>query len=239
MIGHMLDLGLTDYPDACHVQVKAHQARVENRIGDVLLLTEHRPVYTLGRTARAEHVGEGWARGVINGIPVHASDRGGSVTYHGPGQMVGYPILKLRDYCEGPKAYVARLEEAVIRALAGLGMPSGRRNGTPGVWVADRKIAAVGVRISRGVTRHGFALNVVNDLRPFSAIVPCGLASCGVTSVAQEAGFPVDFEQVRRAMARAFQEVFGLVFTDARAGEFWAYPDAGVRDALCAGNGGL
>ena len=238
MIGHMLDLGLTDYPDACRFQVKAHQARVENRIGDVLLLTEHRPVYTLGRTAREEHVGEGWARGVINGIPVHASDRGGSVTYHGPGQVVGYPILKLRDYCEGPKAYVARLEEAVIRALVWLGVPSGRRNGTPGVWVADRKIATVGVRISRGVTRHGFALNVVNDLRPFSAIVPCGLAGCGVTSVTQETVYSVDVVQVQRALAGAFQEVFGLVLADARAEEFLAYPDAGVRDALCAGNGG-
>lgn len=238
MIGHMLDLGLTDYPDACRFQVKVHQARVEDRIGDVLLLTEHRPVYTLGRTARAEHVGEGWARGVINGIPVHASDRGGSVTYHGPGQMVGYPILKLRDYCEGPKAYVARLEEGVIRALAELGVLSGRRNGTPGVWVADRKIAAVGVRISRGVTRHGFALNVVNDLRPFSAIIPCGLAGCGVTSVAQETASTADFEQVRRAVVRAFQEVFNLALAEAHVTEILAHSEAEAADALCTGNGG-
>jgi len=239
VIGHVLDLGLTDYQDACRLQLNAHQARVEDRIGDALLLTEHLPVYTLGRTARAEHVGGGGARGAINGIPVHASDRGGSVTYHGPGQVVGYPILKLRDYCAGPKAYVARLEETVIRALAGLGVPSGRRSGMPGVWVVDRKIAAVGVRISRGVTRHGFALNVVNDLTPFSAIVPCGLAGFGVTSVAQEAGSStVGFDQALRAVLRAFQEVFGLALAEARVTEIFAHSEVGAADAPCAGNGG-
>ncbi len=238
MIGHVLDLGLTDYQDACRLQVNVHQARAEDRIGDALLLTEHLPVYTLGRTARAAHVGEGGARGAINGIPVHASDRGGSVTYHGPGQVVGYPILKLRDYCAGPKAYVARLEETVIRALAELGVPSGRRSGMPGVWVDDCKIAAVGVRISRGVTRHGFALNVVNDLSPFSAIVPCGLAGCGVTSVAQETGSTVGFAQALRAVVRAFQDVFGLALADARVTEVCAHWGVGATDAPCAGNGG-
>lgn len=226
MIGHVFDLGLTAYQDACRLQLKAHQARVEDRMEDAFLLTEHLPVYTLGRTARAEHVGEGGARGVINGIPVHVSDRGGSVTYHGPGQMVGYPILKLRDYCAGPKAYVARLEETVIRALAVLGVSSGRRSGMPGVWVADRKIAAVGVRISRGVTRHGFALNVVNDLGPFSAIVPCGLAGWGVTSMARETGSTVGFEQARRAVVRAFEEVFGLALVEARVAEMVGHLEA-------------
>jgi lipoate-protein ligase B len=238
MIGHVLDLGLTDYQDACRLQLNVHRARAEDRIGDALLLTEHLPVYTLGRTARAEHVGEGETRGAINGIPVHASDRGGSVTYHGPGQVVGYPILKLRDYCAGPKAYIARLEETVIRALAEFEISSGRRSGMPGVWVADRKIAAVGVRISRGVTRHGFALNVVNDLSPFSAIVPCGLAGCGVTSVAQETGSVVGFDQALRAVVRAFQEVFGLALTETRVTEIFAHAEVGAADAPCAGNGG-
>ena len=238
MIGHVLDLGLTDYQDVCRLQLNVHQARAEDLIGDALLLTEHLPVYTLGRTARTEHVCEGEARGAINGIPVHASDRGGSVTYHGPGQVVGYPILKLRDYCAGPKAYVARLEETVIRALAELGVPSGRRSGMPGVWVEDRKIAAVGVRISRGVTRHGFALNVVNDLSPFSAIVPCGLAGCGVTSVAQETGSVVGFDQALRAVVRAFQEVFGLALAETRVTEIFAHAEAGAADAPCTGNGG-
>ncbi len=234
MIGHVLDLGLTDYREACRLQMDFHQARAEDLIGDTLLVTEHFPVYTLGRTARAEHVGEGWTRGVINSIPVYASDRGGSVTYHGPGQLVGYPILKLRDHCAGPKAYVARLEETLIRALAGFGVLSGRRSGTPGVWVDDRKIAAVGVRIAQGVTRHGFALNVVNDLTPFSAIVPCGLAGCRVTSVANETDSAVGPDQARRAVVQAFQEVFG----ERNVAEFFASTGAGPAGSACVGNGG-
>ncbi|HZC68194.1 MAG TPA: lipoyl(octanoyl) transferase LipB, partial [Nitrospirales bacterium] len=148
MIGHLFALGLTDYQEASHLQVALHRARVQDVIGDTLLLTEHLPVYTLGRTTRPEHVGEGWARGIINGIPVLSADRGGSVTYHGPGQLVGYPILRLRTYCAGPKAYVSCLEEVLIQALDALGVPAGRRAGMPGVWAGDRKIAAVGVRIS-------------------------------------------------------------------------------------------
>jgi len=221
LIGRVLDLGLTDYQETCRLQMAAHQARVENLIGDTLLVTEHFPVYTLGRTARAEHVGEGWTCGVINGIPVYASDRGGSVTYHGPGQLVGYPILTLRDHCAGPKAYVARLEETLIRALAAVGVSSGRRSGTPGVWVDDRKIAAVGVRIAQGVTRHGFALNVVNDLTPFSAVVPCGLAGCSVTSVANATDSAVGFDQARRAVVQAFQEVFGFALAEGNVAELF------------------
>ena len=200
-------------------------------IGDVLILTEHLPVYTLGRTSRVEHVGEGWERGLINGIPVCPSDRGGSVTYHAPGQLIGYPILKLHTYCSGPKAYMALLEEVLIRALATFGLASVRRQGMPGVWVgtvgvsagpppagkADRKIAALGVRISQGVTRHGFALNVVNDLTPFSAIVPCGLAGWGVTSVARETGTTVGLDQLSNAVTQAFQAVFGIALVEAES----------------------
>ena len=129
MIGHLFDLGLTDYQESSRLQVALHQARVQDVIGDTLLLAEHLPVYTLGRTTRPEHVGKGWARGRINGIPVLSTDRGGSVTYHGPGQLVGYPILRLRTYCAGPKAYVNCLEEVLIRALDTLGVPAGRQIG--------------------------------------------------------------------------------------------------------------
>jgi len=222
VIGHLLDLGLTDYREASHLQVALHQARVQDAIGDTLLLTEHLPVYTLGRTTRREHVGEGWARGVINGIPVLSADRGGSATYHGPGQLVGYPILSLRTYCAGPKAYVNCLEEALIRALYTLGVPAGRRSGMPGVWVGDRKIAALGVRISQGVTRHGFALNVVNDLSPFAAIVPCGLAGVGMTSVVLATGAALELEAVGQAVVGAFQEVFGLALQKERVAEWLA-----------------
>lgn len=214
--GRLLELGLTDYQEACAIQMDLHQARVEEAIGDTLILTEHLPVYTLGRTAREQHVGDGWRRGAINGIPVCVSDRGGSVTYHGPGQLVGYPIVRLRDHCQGPKAYMNRLEEIVIRALKAFGLASGRRQGMPGVWIGDRKIAAVGVRISRGVTRHGFALNVVNDLAPFSAIVPCGLHGLGVTSISRELGAPVGLDRAMKAVVEAVQDVFGLALLEAR-----------------------
>ena len=222
MIGHLFDLGLTDYQEASLLQVALHQARVQDVIGDTLLLTEHLPVYTLGRTTCPEHVGEGWVRGMINGIPVLSADRGGSVTYHGPGQLVGYPILRLRTYCAGPKAYVNRLEEVLIRTLETLGVPAGRRAGTPGVWVGERKIAAVGVRISQGVTRHGFALNVVNDLSPFAAIVPCGLAEAGMTSVTLATGAVLELEAVGWVVVGAFQEVFGLALQKERVAEWLA-----------------
>ena len=238
MIGHLLDLGLTDYQESARLQVALHQARVQDVIGDTLLLTEHLPVYTLGRTTRPEHVGEGWARGRINGIPVLSTDRGGSVTYHGPGQLVGYPILRLRPYCAGPKAYVNCLEEVLIRALDALGVPAGRRAGMPGVWVGDRKVAAVGVRISQGVTRHGFALNVVNDLSPFAAIVPCGLAGAGMTSVTLLTGTALELETVGRTVVWAFQEVFELALQKGRVGEWLTSSGARPVAVGCASGKG-
>jgi lipoate-protein ligase B len=238
VIGHLLDLGLTDYREASRLQVALHQARVQDAIGDTLLLTEHLPVYTLGRTARPEHVGEGWARGVINGIPVLSADRGGSATYHGPGQLVGYPMLRLRTYCAGPKAYVNCLEEVLIRALYTLGVPAGRRAGMPGVWVGDRKIAAVGVRISQGLTRHGFALNVVNDLSPFAAIVPCGLAGTGMTSVALATSAALELEAAGQAVVGAFQEVFGLALQKERVAEWLASTGARPMGLECVSSKG-
>jgi lipoyl(octanoyl) transferase len=208
--GRLLKLGLTAYQDACDVQVRLHEARAANRIEDVLILTEHLPVYTLGRTARPEHVGAGWQEGTINGIPVCRSDRGGSVTYHGPGQLVGYPILAIRQHCPGPKVYIGHLEEVLIRGLERLAITGERRPGSPGVWVKNRKIGAVGVRISQGVTRHGFALNVTNELWPFSAIIPCGLVGCTVTSVALETAGEMTLETAMQAVVQAFQEVFAM-----------------------------
>lgn len=210
MRGHLLDLGLTDFAETCALQMTLHRARVAEEIDDVLVLTEHFPVYTLGRTARVEHVGPGWQGGMLAGIPICVADRGGSVTYHGPGQLVGYPILKLKQYCQGPKAYMGLLEDTVIRALSGLGLRAGRRVGAPGVWVQNRKICSMGVRISQGVTRHGFSLNVVNDLSPFSAVVPCGLEGCAMTSLATEGVKEMAMDEANRAVAGAFQEIFGL-----------------------------
>ncbi len=210
----LLNLGLTTYADACELQVLLHEARAANRIEDILIITEHLPVYTRGRTARPEHLAGWWDRNTIDGIPVCITDRGGSVTYHGPGQLVGYPILELRRYCAGPKAYVGLLEEVLIRGLSQLAIVSTRRHGAPGVWVDGRKIGAIGVRISKGVTRHGFALNVTNELYPFSAVLPCGLSDCVVTSVARESVGEVTFSAAVQAVTKEFQEVFELSWLD-------------------------
>jgi lipoyl(octanoyl) transferase len=210
----LLNLGLTTYADACDLQVLLHEARAANRIEDILILTEHLPVYTRGRMARPEHLAGWWDRKRIDGIPVCITDRGGSVTYHGPGQLVGYPILELRRYCAGPKAYVGLLEEVLIRSLSRVAIVSTRRDGAPGVWVEGRKIGAIGVRISKGVTRHGFALNVTNELHPFSAVMPCGLSDCVVTSVARESVEEVTFSAVMQAVIKEFQQVFELSLLD-------------------------
>jgi lipoyl(octanoyl) transferase len=219
--GHLLDLGLTEFGKASELQERLHDVRTADLIGDTLILTEHAPVYTLGRTARPEHLGNHGNDRDIDGIPVCRCDRGGSVTYHGPGQLVGYPILRLISYCAGPKAYITLLEETLIRAIAAFGLSGDRRRGLPGVWIADRKIAALGVRISRGVTRHGFALNVMNDLTPFGAIIPCGLPRAGVTSVWHETKGP-RLEDVALAVVLAFQEVFGIPLQRANPSEFLA-----------------
>lgn len=240
--GHLLDLGLTEYAETGDLQVHLHAARATNLIGDTLILTEHYPVYTLGRTARPQHLGECRDDQPIHGVPVWRCDRGGSVTYHGPGQLVGYPILRLARYCAGPKAYMTLLEETVIRALAGFGLSAERRRSLPGVWIADRKIAAMGVRISRGVTRHGFALNITNDLSPFGAIIPCGLLGLEVTSILRETRSRPRLEDVASAVVLAFQQVFGISLKTENPREFLTSVDNALnsgRTPRKAGAGSL
>ena len=151
---------------------------------DVLLLLEHPPVYTLGRGADARHLGDAGG----DDVPVVRTNRGGQVTYHGPGQLVGYPIVGLRDLRPDVRWYVRTLEEVLVWSLADLGIEAGRREGLPGVWVGGRKIASVGVAIRRWVAWHGFALNVGPDLSGFAPITPCGIEGIQMTSVACEGG---------------------------------------------------
>jgi lipoyl(octanoyl) transferase len=205
--GYVLDLGVTEYRDAEERQLKVHRACTTNLTDDTLILTEHFPVYTLGRTSRSEHLGQ---VAQLASIRVYPTDRGGSVTYHGPGQLVGYPIFRLQRYCRGPKTYMSMLEEVLIRSIRTLGLDGVRRSGMPGVWIGEKKIAAMGVRISEGVTRHGFALNVTNDLTPFSKIVPCGLVGYGITSIALETGGAVIMDAVKESVIEAFQNVFDI-----------------------------
>ena len=181
-------------------------------------MVEHEPVMTLGRTTKTAHWNGLRAAPGTRDLRVIASERGGSVTYHGPGQIVGYPIVRLRQFCAGPKAYVRMLEEVLIRVLAAWGINGYRTDRFIGMWVNDpddvdrppAKIASIGVKIARGVTLHGFALNVTVDLEPFAGIVPCGIEGCRVTSMAEVLRREVAPDEVRRQIVRCFGDVFGL-----------------------------
>ncbi len=182
-------LGVVPYTQAWEEQRRVHAARVAGEAGDTCLLVEHPPVYTAGRRTNS------WDR-PVDGSPVVDVDRGGKITWHGPGQLVGYPILRLPDPVD-VVAHVRRVEQLLLDVCADLGLATTRVEGRSGVWVpadsrgGDRKVAAVGIRVSQGVTMHGFALNGDCDLAPFSAIVPCGISDAGVTSLSVELGRPV------------------------------------------------
>jgi lipoyl(octanoyl) transferase len=179
-------LGLVPYPDAITIQGTLRDRRQANELPDVLLLLEHPPVYTRGRRSGAEELPFGEAFYRSRGIDVIDTDRGGRVTYHGPGQLVGYPIMRIADV----HRYLRTMEDAILAALAEEGVHGRSRHDEgidyTGVWVQERKIASIGLHVSRGVTTHGFAVNVDNDLAPFSWIVACGLPDVHMTSLAQE-----------------------------------------------------
>jgi lipoyl(octanoyl) transferase len=204
-------LGTVSYGAAVELQRDLVEARRAGRIGDRLLLLEHPHVITLGASARDDHVLMDAADRALLGIDVHESGRGGDVTYHGPGQLVGYPILDLKPDRKDLHRYVRDIEEALIRALVSLGVAAARSDGRTGVWVGNDKIAAIGVRVSSGwITSHGFALNVDTDLRFFEAIVPCGIRDGGVTSIAEQVSGGILPETVRNRVAMSFAEVFEL-----------------------------
>jgi len=204
-----------DYVAGLELQAALVEERRAGTIGDTLLLLEHPPVITLGVKTRQgpSHIIASDEELAREGVVVHETGRGGDVTYHGPGQLVGYPILDLRpDRCDVHQ-YVRDLEEVLIQALHDFGITGTRVQGLSGVWVGEtgkeRKIAAIGVRISRWITSHGFALNVATDLRHFRLIVPCGIADRGVTSIEQELGRGVPMAEVQASVARAFTAEFG------------------------------
>ncbi|MGB2695569.1 MAG: lipoyl(octanoyl) transferase LipB [Dehalococcoidia bacterium] len=200
-------LGLVDYQQAWDEQRRL----VELCHGDGLarlLLLEHPPTYTFGARGKQEHLLASERALAQLGAAVYRVDRGGDVTFHGPGQLVAYPMLDLRAWNQGPSWYVRSLEQTIIDALASFGISARREPGRPGVWVGAGKIAAIGVRVSRGVTSHGFALNVDPNLRFFSHIVPCGLPDISVTSMAQELERAPDMDVVMDAISDAFARVF-------------------------------
>lgn len=207
-------LGTIDYASGLELQARLVDDRKAGRVGDTLLLLEHPPIITLGVKTRQgpNHIIASEEELAREGVTVHETGRGGDVTYHGPGQLVGYPIIDLKpDRCD-VHVYVRDLEEVLIRAVSTFGVTGTRVKGLSGVWVGEpggeKKIAAIGVRISRWITSHGFALNVATDLRHFRLIVPCGIADRGVTSLEQEVGHAVPMPEVEDAVVSAFNEVF-------------------------------
>jgi lipoyl(octanoyl) transferase len=193
--------GQVPYLEAWERQRALHEQRVADAIDDTVLLLEHEPVYTAGKRT------EDWER-PVDGTPVVDVDRGGRITWHGPGQLTGYPIVKLPDPVD-VVAYVRRLEDALIAVAASYDVLTTRVEGRSGVWTMDgrRKVAAIGIRVARGVTMHGFALNCDCDLASFAAIVPCGITDAGVTTLSQEAGRRIAVDDVLPAVERELGRV--------------------------------
>ena len=192
-------VGQVPYDEAREAQKALERARQAGEIPDVLLLLEHPPVYTKGRRSNPAELpmGEDWYR--MQGIEVTETDRGGLVTYHGPGQLVGYPIVDLTPYGGDVYEYIRRIERVMIESLGELDIEAEVIDGLTGVWVGDRppegrKIGSIGVHVNKGVTTHGFAINVNNDLQPFEWIVPCGIEGCRVTSLGRELGVQQDMD---------------------------------------------
>ena len=214
----LLDLGHRGYAETLDLQRALCRRRVTGELDrDLLLLVEHEPVITLGRGTRATSLPLPPAELERRGVRVVEVERGGDVTYHGPGQLVGYPILHLREHREDLHWYLRQLEAVLITALGRVGIAAGRSPGLTGVWTRGRKIASIGIHVKQWVTFHGFALNVSTDLRGFDLIIPCGIRDVVMTSVAAEvggAGGAALWEATRSAVVGAFVEVFGYAGTE-------------------------
>ncbi|MBH0201703.1 MAG: lipoyl(octanoyl) transferase LipB [Nitrospira sp.] len=201
------------YLMAWEIQSRLHEERVLDLQPDTVLILEHTPVYTLGRRTSQAHWGGSESALCADGAELHHVNRGGSVTFHGPGQIVVYPVLKLDRYATGPRQLVWLLEEVIIQVLERWNITGSRIVGKPGVWIMTpepQKIACLGIRIEHGVTLHGFALNVDMDLTPFQRIHPCGFPDCRVTSMAQVCQTAVPIGTVKQELAQAFETVCAL-----------------------------
>jgi len=201
-------LGRVEYAEAHELQERLQRARMRGAVGDTLLLLEHPPVITLGRGAKPANILMPRALLEARGFSVHEIGRGGDVTYHGPGQITGYPILDLSPDRKDVRRYVSDLEELMIRLAGSYGLTAGRIEKLNGTWIEERKIGAVGVRISRWVTMHGFAFNVSTDLSHFGLIVPCGITDKAVTSLERELGRSVPMDEALDRLEAHFADIF-------------------------------
>ncbi len=211
----VLDLGKVPYEKAWGFQKALAESRRRGEIGDSLVFVEHLPVLTLGRGWKRQNVLADAHVLKARGVEVFEVERGGDVTYHGPGQVVGYPIVNLADRGWDLHRYLRDLEEVIIRVVDSYGLEAGRKEGLTGVWVEEEKVCAFGVAVRSWVTYHGFALNVNTDLSFFNLIHPCGIQDKGVTSLAKLLGHWVDPEEVKARIAEAFAQVFGYSLEEA------------------------
>ena len=210
---HVVDLGLIDYSAALDLQTNLRDRRIDGLVPDTLLLLEHPPVITLGRSGNLDNVlvSESVLSG--HGIRLFHANRGGDVTYHGPGQIVGYAIMDLSRHGTDLRKHLWKLEEVLIRTLASLGITGTRRDGETGVWVAQNKIASIGIHVKRWVTMHGFALNVAPDFHHLSLINHCGITDAPMTSIQNVLAHPVPVHQVHQALKNSFSKIFNLTPT--------------------------
>lgn len=210
--GMWLEFSRRGYAETLSLQKILHEKRRQGLIPDVVMLLEHTPCITIGRSGGYQNLLASKALLDRHGITVHETGRGGNITYHGPGQLVCYPILSLEGEKRDLHAYARNMEEVMIRTLAAFGITAGRKPEYPGVWAGEDKIGAMGIAVRKWTTMHGIALNVCPDLEHFSFIVPCGIASHGVASMAGVLERPVDMGLVRKEMRRQFSDIFQISF---------------------------
>ena len=207
-------MGVEEYGRVFELQKRLNQARGNGTIPDTVIILEHHPCLTIGRKGGFDHILASDRILDREGIKVYETDRGGDITYHGPGQLVCYPILDLNEFGRDVHLYARRMEETLIRTLESFGITAGRKADYPGVWAGDSKIGAEGIGVRHWVTMHGVSLNVCPDLRHFSFIVPCGISTLGVTSMEKLLGHPVDMALVKKELRRQLSRIFNLTLKD-------------------------
>jgi len=205
---NVLDTGLKDYMEAYNLQKELLVKRIKNEIPDTLILTEHTPTFTIGRKGGRENLLVNEEVLEKNGIKVYEIDRGGDITYHGPGQIVGYPIMNLSEWNKDIHLYLRSLEEVIIRFLSHFKITAGRINNYTGVWVGDCKIAAIGIGVSKWTTFHGFCININPNKKHFSMITPCGIRDKSVTSLDELTGETTDIEYAKQVLVTEFGNCF-------------------------------
>jgi len=210
--GQFLDLGLIHYKEGWEIQKDYHHKRVEGEIPETLFFLEHYPVITLGKSADGKNLLASRDRLEKQGVEIFSVERGGDVTFHGPGQLVGYPIFEIKNGLGGVKPFVRKLEEAIIKGLQKFGIQAETKPSYTGVWVENQKIASIGIAVKRWVSFHGFALNVSTDLSFFDLIVPCGISGVRMTSMEKILGKPVEMADVKKVIQHSFADSFGIEF---------------------------